>query len=149
MNPVFLSALISWFTAQCLKTILNALVRKSLHNPLDVLASLLWRTGGMPSSHAALVTALTVSIGIYEGTGSTIFVLSIFFAVVVIRDALGVRLSNGRQARALNKLGKDLSEKLDIDFIVVKEIHGHTPQEVLAGILLGGGTAFIASLLTK
>jgi len=147
LNPVFFSALISWCTAQCVKTVVNGWAKKNLHGPVDVLASLMWRTGGMPSSHAALVTALTVSIAIHEGTGSTLFILSLFFSLVVIRDALGVRLSNGKQAQALNKLGKHLAEKWGMEFTIVKEVHGHSPLEVLVGMLLGGCIALVISLL--
>ena len=149
VNPVFVSVSISWLTAQFLKTISNGLFKKSLHGFFDILASLIWRTGGMPSSHAALVTALAVSIGIHEGVGSTVFVLAIFFAFVVIRDALGVRLSSGRQAQVLNKLGKSLEKHVDIDFTAVKEVQGHTPSEVLAGIILGGSIALIAGILIR
>ena len=149
LSPVLLSVFVSWFTVQCLKTIIQGVVKKSLHGVLDVLATLVWRTGGMPSSHAALVTALTVSIGIYQGTSNTLFILSLCFAFVVIRDSLGVRLAAGRQAQALNKLGKSLREQMKVDFQVVKEVHGHTPLEVLVGTILGAGIAVIVCTLVK
>jgi acid phosphatase family membrane protein YuiD len=58
-------------------------------------------------------------------------------ALIIIRDSLGVRRSSGIQSRILNMLGRQVSEKLTIDYHPVKEIHGHTPLEVLVGILLG------------
>lgn len=149
VNPVFTSALLSWFAAQFIKTILNGIYKRRLHNAADIIASLMWRTGGMPSSHSALVTALAVSTGILEGINTTLFALSLFFAIVVIRDALGVRLSTGRQAQALNRLGRTLEEREQIDFAPVKEVHGHTPPEVLAGVLLGGGIALLSSLMAS
>lgn len=149
VNPVFITALLSWFGAQFIKTILNGLLKKSLRNPADVIASLIWRTGGMPSSHSALVTALAVSIGFNEGINSTMFALALFFALVVVRDALGVRLSTGRQAQALNRLGRSLEHQEGVDFAPVKEVHGHTPPEVLAGVILGGSIALAASILSR
>lgn len=149
VNPVFISALLSWFGAQFIKTILNGLYKRKLHGAADIVASLIWRTGGMPSSHSALVTALAVSIGILEGINSTMFALALFFAIVVVRDALGVRLSTGRQAQALNRLGRSLEKTTEVDFVPVKEVHGHTPPEVLVGVILGGSVALVASLLSK
>lgn len=149
VNPVFTSALLSWFAAQFIKTILNAIYKRRLHNAADIIASLMWRTGGMPSSHSALVTALAVSTGILEGINTTLFALSLFFAIVVIRDALGVRLSTGRQAQALNRLGRTLEAREEIEFVPVKEVHGHTPPEVLAGVLLGGAIALLTSLMAS
>ncbi|MGI9255732.1 MAG: divergent PAP2 family protein [Salinispira sp.] len=148
MNLVLISATISWLVTQCIKTLIHALFRKTPRGLPDIIAGLLWQTGGMPSSHGALVTALTVSIGILEGTGSSVFVLSLFFGIIVIRDSLGVRLSSGRQAHTLNKLGKNLKKKFAIDFTVVKEVHGHTPLEVLVGMLIGGTIALIVSTLS-
>jgi acid phosphatase family membrane protein YuiD len=91
----------------------------------------------MPSSHVALVTAMSASMGIVEGPGSNLFQLSFWFALVIIRDALGVRRSSGLQARGLNLLGKQVSDRLEVEFHPVKEVHGHTPLEVVAGGFLG------------
>lgn len=149
VNPVFISAFLSWFGAQFIKTVLNGLYKKSLRNPADLIASLMWRTGGMPSSHSALVTALVVSIGFNEGVNTSLFALSLCFALVVLRDALGVRLSTGKQAQALNRLGKSIEDRSDIEFAPVKEVHGHTPPEVLAGVLFGGCIALVLSLAAR
>ncbi len=145
LNPAFVSAFFSWFCAQFVKTIINVAFKKKLRGFMDIFASLLWRTGGMPSSHSALVTALAVSIGMSEGLNSTLFALALFFAIVVVRDALGVRLSAGRQAQALNRLGRGIENKTGIEFNPVKEVHGHTAPEVIVGGLLGGGIALVAS----
>lgn len=91
----------------------------------------------MPSSHSALVSAMASSTAITEGLASTIFVVTLFFALVIIRDALGVRRAAGLQAKALNNLGRDSSQHLDIEWQPVKEIQGHSPLEVSAGIMLG------------
>jgi len=91
----------------------------------------------MPSSHSALVIAITTSIGHSSGVNSDVFVLSFFFSLVVIRDAMGVRRAAGVQARSLNALGARLSKRLHIPFKPVKEINGHTFPQVLAGSLMG------------
>ena len=136
-NPVFLSVISSLFFAQVLKTIIHLLRTKKAKNPRDTLETLIWRTGGMPSSHSALVSAMAASIAFTEGIESNLFVVTVMFALVIIRDALGVRRSSGLQARVLNWLGRNISEKLKIEFHPVKEVHGHSPLEVVVGALLG------------
>ena len=143
LNPVFLSAMFSWLSAQFIKTVIKLLTGR-VNDLKELLALLFWRTGGMPSSHSALVCALTTSIGFRSGVDSDIFILALCFMLVVIRDAVGVRRASGLQARSLNELGKKLYQKGMIDFQTVKEVHGHTPLEVFVGCLLGlfTGTAF-------
>jgi acid phosphatase family membrane protein YuiD len=135
-NPVFLSAVTSWFLAQFIKTIVG-LLRLKKQSFKDILETLIWRTGGMPSSHSALVASLTMSIGFAEGADSNLFILTLFVAFIIIRDSLGVRRSSGIQGRTLNNLGKHVSEKIKIDFRPVKEVYGHEPMEVVVGLLLG------------
>ena len=91
----------------------------------------------MPSSHAALVASLCTSIGFRSGINSDIFILSLGFFLVTIRDAVGVRRANGIQARTLNKVGRGLKDKGLIDFTPIKEVQGHSPAEVAIGCLLG------------
>jgi len=143
-NPVFQASLFSWFAAQFIKTILHLLARQ-IHSVKDLFEMLLWRTGGMPSSHSSLVTTMTTCIGFRSGVSSDLFVLSCCFLLVVIRDAVGVRRSSGDQAKALNEIGCELDEKKVIDFHPVKQIDGHSPSEVLAGVLLGYIIGFIFS----
>ena len=135
-NPVFLSAAVSLFTAQFIKAVIG-LVRSRVKSMKDVIETLLWRTGGMPSSHSALVVAITTATALTEGTRSTVFTLSLFFALIVIRDALGVRRAAGMQARAINAMQKDLERTLRIAARPVKEVNGHTFPQVLVGCLLG------------
>ena len=92
----------------------------------------------MPSSHSALVASLTVSIGIRQGFDSDLFIFACFMALIVIRDAVGVRRSNGLQAKALNDLGAKFAENNETyHFRAVREIQGHKPVEAVAGIILG------------
>lgn len=143
-NPVFVSALLGWLSAQLIKTIIDVITRKRLGGM--ILESLLWRTGGMPSSHSSLVTSISVSVAISEGIGSTLFAVTTFYGILVIRDSLGVRRSSGQQAQVLNNLSKVFKEKDFGNFEQVKEIHGHTPLEVGVGILLGAAVATVVAL---
>jgi uncharacterized protein len=135
-NPVFLSALSSWLIAQVLKSIIH-LVR---HRPLtarEVLLNIAWATGGMPSSHSAVVCALATAAGFVEGPDSTLFFVTVFYALLTLRDAMGVRRSAGAQARTLNQLIRDLAPRHRLRARPVKEVHGHTLAEVFVGSLLG------------
>jgi acid phosphatase family membrane protein YuiD len=136
-NPIFLSTASSWFIAQVAKTMIFLLNGRRRRNVREAFEIALWRTGGMPSSHSALVCALTTSIAFIEGIASNLFVFSFLFALVVLRDALGVRRAAGLQARALNHLGRQTAEKLGLEFHAVKEIQGHSPLEVVVGGFLG------------
>lgn len=135
-NPIFLSAFFSWFLAQFMKTVIE-LSRRRMITSKDLIANLVWRTGGMPSSHSALVASLATSIGYLEGPDSPLFILCLFYGILTIRDALGVRRSAGNQAQVLNQLGDELRNRFDLRFRYVKEVHGHTPTEVSVGVLLG------------
>jgi uncharacterized protein len=135
-NPIFLSAVFSLLIAQFLKSVVN-IFRSKAGSFRDVIATFFWKTGGMPSSHSALAVSIATAIALREGLNTSIFILALFFALVVIRDALGVRRSAGLQARALNQMGKELGSRIGLAYRPVKEIHGHNPPEVIAGSLLG------------
>ena len=135
-NQIFLSAICSLILAQFLKAIVN-LLRLPRHSLKDAVLTFAWKTGGMPSSHSALAVSISTAIAITDGLNSEIFILSAFFALVVIRDALGVRHSSGIQARTLNSLGKKYAVRFGEPWVPVKEVMGHTPSQVLVGSLLG------------
>jgi acid phosphatase family membrane protein YuiD len=94
-------------------------------------------TGGMPSSHTALVTGLCASVGLLEGFTSTIFDVSLVLAMVVMYDAAGVRRAAGKQARIINRIIFDLQHSLSFKESHLKELLGHTPLEVIGGAMLG------------
>ena len=96
----------------------------------------------MPSSHSATALAISTATLLTEGY-SNLFILSLFLALIVIRDALGVRRSSGLQSQALNKLGSSLEEKSILNYDPVKEVHGHNIAEVLVGAALGIAIAII------
>jgi len=135
-NPVFLSAVFSLLVAQFIKAIVN-LFRYRSRSLREVLVTFLWKTGGMPSSHSALAVSIATAIAFTEGVDTSIFILAFFFALVVIRDAMGVRRSSGIQAKTLNQVGKELNSRFGIAFRPVKEVQGHSPAQVVVGALLG------------
>lgn len=136
-SPIFLSALTAWFFAQFIKALVSIARFRSKVAKRDLLLTLVWTTGGMPSSHSATVSALTTAVGFKVGFDSPLFIVALFFSFMAIRDALGVRQAAGNQARALNLLMTDLNEKLGSSHKPVKEIHGHKGPEVVVGCLLG------------
>ena len=136
LNPVILACVTSWFSAQFIKTVINILYGR-IHSIFDLLENLIWKTGGFPSSHSALVSSLATTVGFRNGMGSDNFILSFCFFMVTIRDAVGVRRSNGIQAKKINEIGRILDNKKIIEYKPIKEVNGHTPMEVTIGCLLG------------
>jgi len=100
-------------------------------------------TGGMPSTHAAGVTALSLAIGLQSGFASPLFAIVVAFTVITLFDAQGVRRWSGRQAQVLNKIMEDMYFKRRIQEQRLKELLGHTPMEVLAGMGIGLVTALV------
>ena len=136
-QPAFLACLFSWLSAQLVKTLIKLFSGK-VHSLKELFELLLWRTGSMPSSHSALVATLCTTIGFRSGVNSDVFILSLGFYLVTIRDAVGVRRANGLQAAMLNKIGRLLAAKNIIEEVkLIKEVQGHTPAEVIIGSLLG------------
>jgi len=130
-------ALLAWAIAQATKVVLTSVVQRSLN--LRVLAE----TGGMPSSHAAIVMGLTAAVGRMNGVGSAPFAIALIFSVVVMYDAQGVRRAAGRQAAVLNRLVDDLVSMRGIQEDRLRELLGHTPFEVLVGAALGVGVGLL------
>ena len=138
-NKFLLVSLSSWFVAQVLKTILYALETKKL----DI--NRLLGDGGMPSGHSATVTSLATFCGLNFGFGSFQFAVTAILAIIVCHDAMGVRLETGKQAVAINEI-LEVFELIHPDKISeanLKEFVGHTPVQVIAGILLGIANACV------
>lgn len=141
-NRVLLSGLIGWGAAQVLKTIIYAL----MHHTLDL--TRIFGDGGMPSGHSATVCAVATSAGIIYGLDSFPFAISVIVAIIVMHDAMGVRLETGKQAKLLNEF-IDLFAKLEqplSDQEKLKELVGHTPLQVCMGGLLGILTGVLCNL---
>lgn len=126
------AAVSAWAIAQILKVIITSVMEKRID--IDCLLS----SGGMPSSHSAFVTALSVVIGVKYGFESDIFAIVCAFALVVMYDACGVRRAVGEQAKVINNIISALNEGSQTGGEkAVKEILGHSPFQVVMGFLLG------------
>jgi acid phosphatase family membrane protein YuiD len=126
-----LAPIVAWSIAQAAKVILYSVRERRLN--LRVLAV----TGGMPSSHSAIVMGLTTAIGKYAGPTSPQFAIALIFSFVVMYDAAGLRRAAGRQAAILNRLVEDLVHMRGVQEQKLRELLGHTPIEVLVGAVLG------------
>lgn len=135
-QPALLACVFSWLSAQLIKTLIKLFSGK-VHSISELFELLLWRTGSMPSSHAALTSTLLTMIGFRSGIGSDVFMVTLGFYLVTLRDAVGVRRASGIQATMLNKVGNELAEKGLIDYKPIKEVQGHTPAEVIIGSFVG------------
>jgi acid phosphatase family membrane protein YuiD len=132
-----LAPVVAWTIAQAAKVILTSMRQRRLN--LRVLAE----TGGMPSSHAAIVMGMTTAVGKYAGVSSAAFAIALIFSFVVMYDAAGLRRAAGRQAEVLNRLVEDLVHMRGMQEQRLRELLGHTPVEVVVGALLGIGVGLI------
>jgi acid phosphatase family membrane protein YuiD len=132
-NRLLITGISSWFVAQLAKTIIYAIINKKL-----VLERMVG-DGGMPSGHSATVTSLAVISGLSFGFDSFQFAVTALLAVIVCHDAMGVRLETGKQAQIINEMVEafEIWTKKELPEIKLKEFVGHTPIQVIAGILLG------------
>ena len=140
-NGVLLVALLACGLAQVAK-FLVFLVRHQQWNP-----KILVQSGGMPSSHAALVAALAVAVGQTWGWNGPEFAIAVVVALIVMYDASGVRLAASRHARLLNQMVDTLRREHGAfqDYNPLYELLGHTPAQVVAGGLLGVTVALLFS----
>jgi Uncharacterized protein conserved in bacteria len=132
-----LAPIVAWAIAQAAKVILTSMRQRRLN--LRVLAE----TGGMPSSHAAIVMGMSTAVGKYAGVSSAAFAIALIFSFVVMYDAAGLRRAAGRQAEVLNRLVEDLVHMRGMQEQRLRELLGHTPVEVVVGALLGVGVGLI------
>ena len=136
-NRILLSSFVAWAVAQVSKTILDLFRQRKL------ILSRLVSSGGMPSSHSALVTGMATATGRVAGLSSASFAIAVVIASIVMYDAAGVRRAVSIQARILNQMideafqGSPMAEKR------LRELIGHTPVQVFVGALLGIGVALL------
>lgn len=136
LNPILTVALLAWFVAQVLKTLINFILLGKFQ------LERMWGDGGMPSAHSATVCAMVIATARSEGFGSAIFAVAAVVAIITMHDAMGVRHETGEQAKVLNKMIEqwiDVTEK-NAPFLQnmhLKEMVGHTPLQVLAGFVVG------------
>ena len=127
-NAVLFWSLLSCLLAQFFKIVFN------FFSTGEIRFGIMFETGGMPSSHSALITGATSGIGFELGFESPIFALAVAVSLIVMYDASGVRRSAGIQAAEINKLSKALEPNFDSN---LKETLGHTKIEVMVGSFLG------------
>ena len=142
-NKALMAGLIAWLLAQVIKM------------PLDYLYSRKWNwallltTGGMPSSHSSLLTATSLGIGLYHGFDNPVFAIAVAITMVVVYDAAGVRRQAGIHAQRINFLFSELLHGHMLNEKDLREVLGHTPLEVIGGILLGLIVATVQWLFWK
>jgi uncharacterized protein len=130
-NRVLLASFIAWAVAQISKTIYE-IVRER-----KIVLSRIVSSGGMPSSHSALVTGLATATGRMVGIGSSMFAITVVLAGIVMYDAAGVRRAVSIQARILNKMLDEAFQGHPIAEKRLRELIGHTPVQVFVGGLVG------------
>ena len=140
-NRVFICAMLAWIIGQAVKVPLEYRQTHKLN------WSLLLSTGGMPSSHTAMVTATALSIGLYYGFDSPLFALALVVASVVSYDATGIRRQAGLQAEKINQIIEEAFSGHPLNEKQLTEMLGHSPLEVIGGLLLGIVIAVITRLL--
>ena len=131
--PFFNNSVLFWSLLSCLIAQFFKIVFYFFSTG-EVRFGVIFETGGMPSSHSALITGAASGIGYELGFDSSIFALAVAIALIVMYDASGVRKSAGMQASEINKISKKLDPKSEV---FLKETLGHTKIEVLVGSLLG------------
>jgi acid phosphatase family membrane protein YuiD len=132
-----LAPIVAWTICQVAKVTLTSVRQRRLN--LRVLAE----TGGMPSSHSAIVMGLTAATGKYAGVTSPEFAIALIFSFVVMYDAAGLRRAAGRQAAILNRLVEDLVHMRGVQEQRLRELLGHTPFEVIVGAIIGVAVGLI------
>lgn len=141
-NLVLITGLTAWALAQVLKIPIHFLFRRQWQ------WALVFSSGGMPSSHSALMSATTLAIALFHGFDTPLFALSFAISMVVLYDATGVRRQAGFHAQKINLVINELFTGQPVSEKQLQEVLGHSPLEVVAGTLLGVLIALLARLIT-
>lgn len=138
-NEFLIVGISSWAIAQVLKTIIHAAIYKKIE------WERLFGDGGMPSGHSATVTSVATMSALVCGFGSFEFAIAAILAIIVCHDAMGVRRETGKQAVIIIELMEliEAMTKKDLPEAKLKEFVGHTPLQVLAGIVIGVTNAIV------
>jgi len=130
-NRVFIGAIIIWILVQVVKVPVEYFRTGKLN------WAILYRAGGMPSSHSALVAAVTHGVGLTMGYDSAITAFAIAVAMIVIYDATGIRRQAGIHAEVINTIIQDLLEGHFPKTEKLAEVLGHSPLEAFVGLVIG------------
>ena len=138
-NKVLVIPLCAWAIAQLAKTLVALLQGKGLDLRYSV------GSGGMPSAHSAMVTALATSVGMIQGFRSAVFGIAVILASIVMYDAAGLRQSVSQQAAILNRIVSELIRGQRVTGLEanLRELIGHTPFQVIVGGTLGIAVAWL------
>jgi acid phosphatase family membrane protein YuiD len=142
-NHVLGTVLVAWLLAQTFKLPIHYLLTRRWN------WALLLSTGGMPSSHSALVGSAAASIGLNVGFDSPLFALAVAIAMVVVYDATGIRRQAGLHAQKINILFDELLKGHPVSDRQLKEVLGHSPLEVVGGVTLGIAIALLMNWLWR
>ena len=130
-NNVLMTAMVAWIIGQFLKLPGYYILHRKWK------WGVIFSPGGLPSSHSSLMTATTLSIGLYHGFNNPLFGLAVAISMIVIYDATGVRRQAGLHARVINEIMEEIFAGRPVPEKQLREVLGHTPIEAIAGILLG------------
>ena len=130
-NRILIAAMVSWILAQFFKVPIQYILYHKVNWGLWL------STGGMPSSHSSLVTSTMLATGLYAGFNTPAFAVALAVAMVVVYDAGGVRRQAGMHAERINLIINELFSGQPISEENLKEVLGHTPIEVIGGVILG------------
>lgn len=151
-NQILICGVCAWAVAQILKTIIYALVHH------EIRWERLFGDGGMPSGHSATVSAMAAATGFGYGLESFEFAIACMMAIIVMHDAMGVRMETGKQGKVLNEMIEffrvegfaEAFKKNEKNYAFweasLKEFVGHTPLQVVAGCILGIVVAVLLNL---
>ena len=145
-NRILWCGVSAWLIAQILKAISNVVITGKFS------WERLFGDGGMPSGHSATVSAVMLSTGLYAGFDSAVFAVSAILAIIVMHDAMNVRLESGKQAHLLNIMAETFEELTGTDLPndkKLKELLGHTPLQVVCGCALGLVVAIVVYIFFK
>ncbi len=131
-NTALIAAIAGLVSAQLLKPLISIVTGNGFSLNLFI------TTGGMPSSHTSAVVALTTSVAMTEGLGSSLFAICVIISLIIMNDATNVRLETGKQAKLLNEWSEIFAmRESGISPQNLKTMIGHSATQVLAGLILG------------
>ena len=147
-NSVLLVPMCAWLVSGIIKLVIKLIVDKKFS------AERVFGDGGMPSSHSATVSALAFMCGWTYGVNSGVFAIAVILAAIVTHDATGVRREAGKQAQTIKQLAAVFNEYIgekneQIKTEKLKELVGHTPLQVVAGVITGGIVTLVFCLIAQ
>jgi acid phosphatase family membrane protein YuiD len=134
-NGILIAGFTAWFIAQAVKPFVGY-ARTRRWN-----WGLWFSAGGMPSSHSSLMSSTALAAGLFEGFDSAAFAISVSIMMIVIYDAAGVRRQAGMHAERINRIINEFFTGQPVNEKDLKEVLGHTPRQVIVGVILGVLTA--------